>query len=153
MKTYIICNSKTGFTRRYADWIAEETGGTVLPYADFTKATIGPDDLVIFGSRLHAGRIEHLEAIKRRFKNRLIVFAVGGAPADIAGAAEKLWAENLSTVVFISSRLADCSWAIGAKFCTLIPICENISSRLSTLLLANWIYSELFLNDSSISWN
>ncbi len=30
MNVYIICNSKTGFTRRYADWIAEETGGSAV---------------------------------------------------------------------------------------------------------------------------
>ncbi len=96
MKTFIIHNSKTGFTERYARWIAEETGGTLLPYKSCSDAPIGKDDVVIFGSRLHAGRIEHLDRIKRRFKSRLVVFAVGGVPGDVTDALEKIWAENFT---------------------------------------------------------
>ena len=97
MKIYIICNSKTGFTRRYADWIAGETGGIVVPYKELGKAAINPEDTVIFGSRLHAGRIEYLDKIKARFgKHRLIVFATGGAPNDAAEAIEKVWNTNFT---------------------------------------------------------
>ncbi len=95
MKTFIICNSKTGFTKQYADWIAEETGGVVLPYKGFAKTPIGTEDLVIFGSRLHAGRIEYLPKIKPLFKN-LIVFAVGGVPGSVTDAVEKIWAGNFT---------------------------------------------------------
>ncbi len=96
MKVFIIFNSKTGFTERYAKWIAEETGGELLPYRNGFDAPTGPDDLVIFGSRLHAGSIEHFDKIKRRFKGRLVVFAVGGVPGDVTGALEKIWAGNLT---------------------------------------------------------
>ncbi len=96
MRTFIICNSKTGFTKRYAQWIAEETGGTILPYMGYSDAQISSGDLVIFGSRLHAGRIEHLDKIKRRFKSGLIVFAVGGVPGDVTEALEKIWTRNFS---------------------------------------------------------
>ncbi len=98
MSIYIICNSKTGFTRRYADWIAEETGGTVLLYKELGNAAIGEDDPVIFGSRLHAGRIEYLDKIKPRFKNHknFVVFATGGAPGNAIEAIEKVWNTNFT---------------------------------------------------------
>jgi menaquinone-dependent protoporphyrinogen IX oxidase len=97
MKIYIICNSKTGFTRRYADWIAGETGGIVVPYKELGKTAIEAEDTVIFGSRLHAGRVEHLGKIKARFGNhRLVVFAVGGAPNDAAEATDKIWSMNFT---------------------------------------------------------
>ncbi len=97
MKIYIICNSKTCFTQKYADWIAEETGGIVVPYKELSKTTISAEDTAIFGSRLHAGRIERLNKIKSRFRNRrLIVFAVGGAPNDAASAIDKVWSANFT---------------------------------------------------------
>ncbi len=98
MKTYIICNGKTGFTQQYADWIAEETGGTVLPYKGFTKTAIDINDIVIYGSRVHIGKIEHLDKVKGAFQNHrnFAVFATGGMPAAAGEAVEKFWAENLT---------------------------------------------------------
>ncbi len=98
MQIHIICNSKTGFTKRYADWIAKEIDAVVLPYSELPHTNIDINDVVIFGSRLHAGKIEYLEKIKRRFINHrhLIVFATGGVPASVTGATEKIWANNFT---------------------------------------------------------
>ncbi|HCC37472.1 MAG TPA: hypothetical protein DEQ14_07565 [Treponema sp.] len=99
MKIYIICNSKTGFTRRYADWIAEETGAVVIPYKKYDKTVINTEDAVIFGSHLHAGRIEYLDKIKARFKShkKFAVFAAGGTPGASAESIEKVWNTNFTT--------------------------------------------------------
>ncbi len=98
MKTFVICNSKTGFTRQYANWIAEETGGTVLEYADLAKVSVAPEDLAIFGSRIHAGRIERLQKVKERLCGckHFVVFAVGAAPAQDKENLKKIWQENLT---------------------------------------------------------
>ena len=80
MKIIIFYNGKTGFTKRYADWIAEELHCDIKVYKDFEKTEISADDTVIFGSRIHAGRIEHLSKVKSRIKDNLIVFAVGATP-------------------------------------------------------------------------
>jgi menaquinone-dependent protoporphyrinogen IX oxidase len=98
MKTYIICNSKTGFTRRYADWIAEALGAAVLPYKEYAKTAISAEDCVIFGSRLYAGQIEHLGKMKARFRRhrRFIVFATGAVPAGATDAIARMWAENFT---------------------------------------------------------
>ena len=99
MKICVVANSKTGFTKRYADWIAEELSCAVIPYTDFTKSMADENGLVIFGSRLHAGRIEYLNKVKPLFENsfsKLIVFAVGAAPVSATSAINKFWADNFT---------------------------------------------------------
>lgn len=97
VKVFIICNSKTGFTRRYADWIAEETGGEIVTYQTYRKTEIDAKDIVIYGSRVHIGKVEHLDKIKVRFaQQHLIVFATGGIPAAAADAVVKLWENSFS---------------------------------------------------------
>jgi menaquinone-dependent protoporphyrinogen IX oxidase len=100
MKIIVIYNSKTGFTKKYADWIAEELSCSVLPYGDLSKTDVNADDIVIFGSRVHVGKIEHLNRIKAFFGNqqKLIVFATGGTPAFEADAIEKIWSRNFSGI-------------------------------------------------------
>ncbi len=98
MKIHIICNSKTGFTKQYADWISEEIGGSVQQYKGFSEAVINADDLVIFGSRLHAGKIEYLSKVKARLQNHrnFIVYTVGGVPGNVTEAVDKIWAGNFT---------------------------------------------------------
>ena len=96
MKTILFYNGKTGFTKQYADWIGEETGCEVKPFKDFAKAEIGAEDLVIFGSRVHAGRVSHLNKVKARLSRNLIVFAVGAVPATAENVIAKMWSENLT---------------------------------------------------------
>ena len=100
MKTIIVYNGKTGFTKRYADWIAKELKCSILSYKDFTKKVIEENDIIIFGSRVHAGKIEHLKKIKSQFVNKsrqkLIVFACGATPVFEKNTIDKIWANNLS---------------------------------------------------------
>ena len=37
MKTLIIYTSQTGFTKKYADWLAQKTGGDLLDLKDAQK--------------------------------------------------------------------------------------------------------------------
>ena len=37
MKTAIIYVSQTGFTKQYAEWLAEEVGGDCMPFAEAEK--------------------------------------------------------------------------------------------------------------------
>jgi len=96
MKIVLFYNSKTGFTKKYADSIAQELDCDVKPYKDFEKTPINADDIVIFGSRILAGRIEYLDKVKARVKSNLVVFAVGAAPADAESTINKLWADNFT---------------------------------------------------------
>ena len=100
MKTIIVYNGKTGFTKKYADWIAEELKCSILSYEYFTKKVIEENDIIIFGSRVHAGKIEHLQKLKSQFVNKsnqkLIVFACGATPVFEKKAIDKIWINNLS---------------------------------------------------------
>ena len=96
MKAIIVYHSKTGFTKRYADWIAEELRCDVKPYKDFIKDTVDANTVVIFGSRVHAGRIQHLNNVKSRIGGNLIVFATGATPASAENVVNKIWADNFT---------------------------------------------------------
>ncbi|MFR1434013.1 MAG: flavodoxin domain-containing protein [Acutalibacteraceae bacterium] len=83
-KTGVIYCSKTGFTRKYAEWLAEALGCEAVPYHQAAKTNWTDCDTVIFASWFHAGRIQKLGWFKRlplTGKTR-IVAAVGAMPAD-----------------------------------------------------------------------
>ena len=98
MEIIIYYNSKTGFTKKYADWIAEELKCSILPYRDFIKNAPNKNSIVIFGSRLHAGKIEYLNKVKSCFadKQNLIVFVTGATPAAETTVIEKMWEANFT---------------------------------------------------------
>jgi len=99
-KIMLFAHSKSGFTKRYADWIAEALGCDVKPYKDLEGTKIEPDDIVIFGSRLLAGKIQHLSKVKLRLSNhpagKWIVFATGATPAAAEDVIDGIWNSNLT---------------------------------------------------------
>ena len=100
MKIIIIYNSKTGFTKKYVDWIVEEIKCDVKSYKDIAKIVIETDDIIIFCSRIHAGKIEYLNKIKSNFYNHsrknLIVVATGATPAFEEEVINKNWINNFT---------------------------------------------------------
>lgn len=78
MKTIILYVSKTGFTKKYAQWIAEKLNCEALP---FNKKTVLSDyDLIIFGGGIMAGMVNGLTKFKKcpEFASKkVIVFATG----------------------------------------------------------------------------
>lgn len=75
MKIIVTYNSKTGFTKRYAEWIAEELGCEMMPSKKFSHAE--DYDVVIHGGWLMAGMVTGLENIRKLNPKKLVVFAVG----------------------------------------------------------------------------
>lgn len=49
MKTIVIFNSQTGFTRRYAEWIAEATGADFMELSLAKQKDLTAYEAVIFG--------------------------------------------------------------------------------------------------------
>lgn len=86
MKTIVIYNSQTGFTRRYAQWIAEATGADCLELSAAKKKSMATYDAIIFGSWACAGGISKLNWFKDNTDNwtnkKLIAFCVGASPKD-----------------------------------------------------------------------
>lgn len=86
MKTIVIYNSQTGFTKRYAEWIAEATGADCFELSAAKKKDLAAYDAIIFGSWACAGGIRKLGWFKgnvdRWQDKKLIAFCVGANPID-----------------------------------------------------------------------
>lgn len=86
MKIAIIYNSQTGFTKRYAEWIAEETGADCFELIDAKKKSMDEYDAIIFGGWACAGGISKLSWFKGNIDKwngkKLIAFCVGGSPIE-----------------------------------------------------------------------
>ncbi len=86
MKTIVIYNSQTGFTKRYAEWIAEATGADCLELSAAKKIDLTPYEAIIFGGWACAGSISKLNWFKGNIDKwadkKLIVFCVGGSPIN-----------------------------------------------------------------------
>ncbi len=86
MKTIVVYNSQTGFTKRYAQWIAEAAGADCLELSDAKKANFAPYEAIIFGSWTCAGGIKKLGWLKSNIDKwadkKLIAFCVGGGPLE-----------------------------------------------------------------------
>lgn len=86
MKTIVIYHSQTGFTKRYARWIAQAAGADCLELSAAKKQDFTPYDAIIFGSWACAGGISKLGWFKNNIgkwgDKKLVVFCVGASPMD-----------------------------------------------------------------------
>ena len=86
MKTIVIYNSQTGFTRRYAQWIAEAAGADCLELSAVKKKRLDAYEAIVFGSWACAGSISKISWFKGNIDKwagkKLIVFCVGASPIE-----------------------------------------------------------------------
>lgn len=78
----VVYQSNTGFTRQYAEWIAEDLNCPVMPIVDVRPANIQAADLIIYGGWVMANQITDLKHFQENQLPPLIVFAVGASPAS-----------------------------------------------------------------------
>jgi menaquinone-dependent protoporphyrinogen IX oxidase len=85
MGTIVVYKSISGFTKKYAGWIAEELGLPCVELGDFRRKSVADGDVVVFGGSLHAVGINGYRKFSRLVAGRklkqLVVFAVGATPA------------------------------------------------------------------------
>ena len=89
MKTIIVYTSQTGFTQRYAKWLAEELEAEVLTLTEAKKkddAFFSCADAIVYGGWAMGGNIVHSEWFKERIPawtgKKLALFCVGASPND-----------------------------------------------------------------------
>lgn len=86
MNTIVIYNSETGFTKRYAQWIAEEAKADCFEFSEVKDRNLSNYDSIIFGGWANAGGITKLKWFKNNMENwpdkKLIVFCVGASPIE-----------------------------------------------------------------------
>lgn len=98
MQTIVIYNSKTGFTKRYAEWIAEAAEAECVNLWEAKKKDLTGYDAIVFGSWACAGSIKDVgwftENMDRWKGKKLIVFCVGASP--ITPDVDKSLAQNFN---------------------------------------------------------
>lgn len=85
MKTLVIYKSKTGFTRKYAKWIAEELSADISEVSKVNINTLNKYDTIIYGGSLYAVGIIGVILIKKNINKlkdkKLVIFATGASPS------------------------------------------------------------------------
>lgn len=78
MKVLVTYQSKTGFTKKYAEWISEELKCDLKELKNVKD--VNDYDLVIHGGWIMGGVIKGVKKIKKLDPKKLIVFGVGLTP-------------------------------------------------------------------------
>ena len=85
MKTAVIYKSVSGYTKNYAEWIAEELDADLFAHDGIDPSVLPEYDMIIFGGALHAVGIGGIDIIKDNMEKlqgkNIIVFTTGASPA------------------------------------------------------------------------
>ena len=77
MKTLVTYQSKTGFTKKYAEWISQELACDLKEASKVSAAEAADYELIIHGGWIMGGMINGLDKIRGLNPRQLVVFAVG----------------------------------------------------------------------------
>ena len=93
MSTVVAYSSQTGFTKRYAQWIAEELGCAAVSIDENARFDAGGFDTVVFGGWFHAASFVGGKWLERQLaehpQTRFVAFAVGATPPEWADMVEE----------------------------------------------------------------
>lgn len=96
MKTIVVYKSKTGYTKKYAEWIAEELNCGIKENASLED--IMDYDMIICGGGMYAGSLNGAKLITGNMSKlsgkKLVLFAVGANPGH-ADEIENFWSKLL----------------------------------------------------------
>lgn len=85
-KTAVVYKSKTGFTEKYARWIAEELSADLYDASRVNMDMLQPHDTLVYGGGLYVAGINGVKLITEnldRFQGkRIVVFATGASPVQ-----------------------------------------------------------------------
>ncbi len=80
----LVYRTRTGFTKKYVDWITEEIACWTVPFEQINNVDINNYHIIIYGAGMHAGSIQGLKEFKKKVSSlrgkRVVVFATGAAP-------------------------------------------------------------------------
>lgn len=100
MKTIVVYKSKYGYTKKYAEWLAESLGCDIKENASL--ADVAGYDTIICGGGIYAGRLNGAKLITKNLGKlagkKLVLFAVGsnaGRPEEL----EAFWRKTLDKTV------------------------------------------------------
>lgn len=80
----IIYCSQTGFTKRYAEWLAEDLGCEAVPYEGRSALNLAETDVLVFCSWFHAASIKGADWVKKVLRDHpnfhVVILATGATP-------------------------------------------------------------------------
>ena len=83
-RTVVIYRSISGFTKKYAEWIAEDLKADIFSCNKITDEKLSDYSIIIFGGSLHAVGVNGIKIIKKNLHQltdkKIIIFAVGASP-------------------------------------------------------------------------
>lgn len=86
MRTVVIYKSKTGFTKKYAEWISEALSADIFDVSKVDVNIVTAYDTVIYGGSLYAVGIIGIKYITQNIDKlkgkKVIVFATGASPSS-----------------------------------------------------------------------
>lgn len=86
MNGVIVYKSKYGATRKYAEWLVEETGFDIVESSNAKINEIQKYDVIILGGGIYATGIAGISFLRKNIKalqdKKLIVFCDGASPLD-----------------------------------------------------------------------
>ncbi len=86
MKGIILYKSKYGATKKYADWLSEDTGFDVREVSKIKLRDVLEYETVIFGGGIYASGIAGLDFLKKNINflsdKKIIVFCDGASPYE-----------------------------------------------------------------------
>lgn len=84
MKGIVLYKSKYGATKKYAEWIAEETGYDLRDLSQTRKKELGDYDVIVLGSGIYAMGISCLSFLRKSpellTEKKIYVFCDGASP-------------------------------------------------------------------------
>ncbi|MBQ8638973.1 MAG: hypothetical protein IJ468_07380 [Lachnospiraceae bacterium] len=102
----ILYQSKYGATKKYAQWLQEETGFACMETKAAKLNQVCEYDTIILGGGVYASGIAGLSFLKRNIKfltgKKILVFCVGASPYDesaIAQIRELHFKDELSAII------------------------------------------------------
>lgn len=86
MKSVVIYKSKTGYVKRYAEWLAEELSADIFELSQVNINVLTDYDNVIYGGSLHAVGIIGINFITKNIDKlkgkKVVVYATGASPSS-----------------------------------------------------------------------
>lgn len=80
MLTAVVYTGNTGFTEKYANWVANQLKCELFRLEDVTKEDLAKYPLIVFGGWVKGGLIQGLTELQGKVRGKYIVFAVGALP-------------------------------------------------------------------------
>lgn len=88
IRNIVVYQSETGFTKKYAEWIAEKLNCEAIELKKAKLDTLADYDRVIYGGWIFAGQVSGYDKIKPLNLPNVIVFGVGMSKAGTETAAQ-----------------------------------------------------------------